>query len=165
MPPSRKMLGNKRLLQPFVPSSLDILSNRRPAKLSLYDPLRYGVLSSDDRYIVLVVLSTERCHYITEAADTQVLLSSTLFINRKSVFSYRETGTALVVLFLIPRHPGIKKKQQRKCFITAYTFCVLWKTGWFHEKSSRFHLFCGITAMRKPRTGPGTSLLHRSRPA
>jgi hypothetical protein len=54
MPPSRKMLGNKKLLQPFVPSSLDILSNRRPAKLTLYDPLRYGVLSSDDRYIVLV---------------------------------------------------------------------------------------------------------------
>ena len=43
------MLGNKKLLQPFVPSSLDILSNRRPAKLTLYDPLRYGVLSSDDR--------------------------------------------------------------------------------------------------------------------
>ena len=34
----------------IVPSSLDILSNRRPAKLLLYDPLRYGVLSSDDRY-------------------------------------------------------------------------------------------------------------------
>ena len=47
------MLGNKRLLQPFVPSSLDILSNRRPAKLTLYDPLRYGVLSSDDRYDIL----------------------------------------------------------------------------------------------------------------
>ena len=50
------MLGNKRLLQPIVPSSLDILSNRRPAKHSLYDPLRYGVLSSDDRYIVFCVL-------------------------------------------------------------------------------------------------------------
>ena len=38
-------------MNPFiVPSSLDILSNRRPAKLLLYDPLRYGVLSSDDRY-------------------------------------------------------------------------------------------------------------------
>jgi hypothetical protein len=37
---------------PIVPSSLDILSNRRPAKLMLYDPLRYGVLSSDDRYLI-----------------------------------------------------------------------------------------------------------------
>ena len=46
----KKVLGNKRLLQPIVPSSLDILSDRRPAKLPLYDPLRYGVLSSDDRY-------------------------------------------------------------------------------------------------------------------
>ena len=33
---------------PFIPSSLDILSDRRPAKQTLYDPLRYGVLSSDD---------------------------------------------------------------------------------------------------------------------
>ncbi len=43
---------------PIVPSSPGILSNRRPAKLSLYDPLRYGVLSSDDRYSV-------HCHYST----------------------------------------------------------------------------------------------------
>ena len=39
-------------MHPIVPSSLDILSNRRPAKLLLYDPLRYGVLSSDDRYLI-----------------------------------------------------------------------------------------------------------------
>ena len=159
------MLGNKRLLQPFVPSSLDILSNRRPAKLLLYDPLRYGVLSSDDRYFVLVVLLQERCHYITEAADTQVLLSSTLFINRKSVFSYRENSTALVVLFLIPRHPGVKKSSNENAPSLPVRFAFYGKTGWFHEKSSRFHLFCGITARRKPRTSPGTSLLHRSRPA
>ena len=159
------MLGNKRLLQPFVPSSLDILSNRRPAKLSLYDPLRYGVLSSDDRYFVLVVLLQERCHYITEAADTQVLLSSTLFINRKSVFSYRENSTALVVLFLIPRHPGVKKSSNENAPSLPVRFAFYGKTGWFHEKPSRFHLFCGITARRKPRTSPGTSLLHRSRPA
>ena len=31
----------------FNPSSLVILSDRRPAKQLLYDPLRYGVLSSD----------------------------------------------------------------------------------------------------------------------
>ncbi len=47
----QKKHGNRRL-KPNVPSSLDILSNRRPAKLSLYDPLRYGVLSSDDRYLI-----------------------------------------------------------------------------------------------------------------
>ena len=44
-----KMPGTKGK-KPIVPSSLDILSNRRPAKQTLYDPLRYGVLSSDDRY-------------------------------------------------------------------------------------------------------------------
>ena len=49
------MLGNKRRIKPNVPSSLDILSNRRPAKHLLYDPLRYGVLSSDDRYLILFV--------------------------------------------------------------------------------------------------------------
>jgi hypothetical protein len=70
MPPSRKMLGNKRLLQPFVPSSLDILSNRRPAKLTLYDPLRYGVLSSDDRYSVFV-LPQERAYSTTLCAIMQ----------------------------------------------------------------------------------------------
>ena len=43
--------GNKRH-KPTVPSSLDILSDRRPAKQMLYDPLRYGVLSSDDPYSV-----------------------------------------------------------------------------------------------------------------
>jgi len=48
----QKEPGSKRLFKPIVPSSLDILSNRRPAKLSLYDPLRYGVLSSDDRYSI-----------------------------------------------------------------------------------------------------------------
>ena len=51
-PHSIKMIGNNRISQPFVPSSPGILSNRRPAKLSLYDPLRYGVLSSDDRYLI-----------------------------------------------------------------------------------------------------------------
>ena len=36
-----------------MPSSLDILSDRRPAKQKLYDPLRYGVLSSDDRSFIV----------------------------------------------------------------------------------------------------------------
>ncbi len=54
----KEMPGNKRL-KPIVPSSPGILSNRRPAKLSLYDPLRYGALSSDDRYSVLHIIADD----------------------------------------------------------------------------------------------------------
>ena len=63
-----KMLGNKRLLQPIVPSSLDILSDRRPAKLSLYDPLRYGVLSSDDRYSIGLLYKTVKAALFSSPA-------------------------------------------------------------------------------------------------
>lgn len=42
--------------KPNVPSSLDILSDRWPAKQKLYDPLRYSVLSSDDRYWIVFVI-------------------------------------------------------------------------------------------------------------
>ena len=41
---------------PLVPSAPGILSDRRPAKLALYDPLRCGVLSSDDRYGIVGLL-------------------------------------------------------------------------------------------------------------
>jgi hypothetical protein len=54
----QKRPGSKRLFKPIVPSSLDILSNRRPAKLSLYDPLRCGVLSSDDLYSYVHIISS-----------------------------------------------------------------------------------------------------------
>ena len=49
------MLGNKRP-KPIVPSAPGILSDRRPAKQTLYDPLRCGVLSSDDRYWICVTI-------------------------------------------------------------------------------------------------------------
>ena len=55
----RKKSSATKGFKPIVPSSLDILSNRRPAKLSLYDPLRYGVLSSDDRYSICNDLSKD----------------------------------------------------------------------------------------------------------
>ena len=48
--PAKKPGSERVLTHPIAPGSLDILSDRQPAKLSLYGPLRCGVRSSDERY-------------------------------------------------------------------------------------------------------------------